>query len=156
MTLEPRPVPPVPRQSWSALDRSLSLKLFRGLGQKIPRRYLMALEHGGNGLVWLFAAFAMLLVPSITSAGRTALANFLVAFAVDLVLVGTLKSLFRRPRPVYNASGDFILVVSVDKFSFPSGHASRCVHTAACLACPYSLRAPVSLHYLVKHRCTCF
>lgn len=28
-------------------------------------------------------------------------------------------------RPVYNKEDDFVLVVSVDKFSFPSGHASR-------------------------------
>jgi hypothetical protein len=28
-------------------------------------------------------------------------------------------------RPVYNKADDFVLVVSVDKYSFPSGHASR-------------------------------
>jgi len=28
---------------------------------------------------------------------------------------------------VYNKEEDFVLVVSVDKYSFPSGHASRCI-----------------------------
>lgn len=35
-----------------------------------------------------------------------------------------------RRRPVYNQADDFVLVVSVDAYSFPSGHASRC-HTPA-------------------------
>ena len=85
----------------------------------------MLLEHSGNGLVWLFGAVAVWLHPSITLQERCALTNFLVAFVLDLILVGSLKSIFRRPRPIYNSRGDFILVVSVDKYSFPSGHASR-------------------------------
>lgn len=116
--------------SWFAWDRSLSTKVYHNLGQHVPRKYLMLLEHSGNGLVWLFAAITLLLVPATSPAQRTAIINFLVAFVVDLVLVGTLKSIFRRPRPIYNAAGDFILVVSVDQYSFPSGHASRCAHIA--------------------------
>jgi len=41
------------------------------------------------------------------------------------VLVGSLKALVRRPRPLYNQSGDFVLVVAVDQYSFPSGHTAR-------------------------------
>lgn len=52
-------------------------------------------------------------------------ANTLVGLAVDLVLVGLCKLLFRRPRPIYNVQEDFTVVVSVDAHSFPSGHASR-------------------------------
>ena len=125
MTVAPRPVPPVSKNSWSAWDRSLSTKLFHSLGQTVPRKYLKLLEHSGNGLIWLFAAIALLLMPSITLSQKTAVMNFLVAFVVDLILIGSLKSIFRRPRPIYNTSGDFLLVVSVDQYSFPSGHASR-------------------------------
>ncbi len=56
---------------------------------------------------------------------RMCVANLLLGFVLDLILVGAIKGLFRRPRPVYNKEGDFVLVVSVDKFSFPSGHSSR-------------------------------
>ena len=86
---------------------------------------MMLLEHSGNGLVWLLGAISVWFYPHITKQQRCAVANFLLAFVLDLILVGSLKSIFRRPRPVYNNSGDFILVVSVDHYSFPSGHASR-------------------------------
>ncbi|MCO5550391.1 hypothetical protein L7F22_003875 [Adiantum nelumboides] len=42
---------------------------------------------------------------------------------LDLLFIGSLKALFRRPRPVYNKG--MYLVVSLDHYSFPSGHASR-------------------------------
>ena len=85
----------------------------------------MLLEHSGNGLVWLSGAIGIWLYPYLTIQQRCAIANFLLAFVLDLLLVGSLKSVFQRPRPIYNSSGDFILVVSVDQYSFPSGHASR-------------------------------
>ncbi|EIE23953.1 acid phosphatase/Vanadium-dependent haloperoxidase [Coccomyxa subellipsoidea C-169] len=36
----------------------------------------------------------------------------------------------QRARPVYNNAGDFLLVVAVDSFSFPSGHAARAMFLA--------------------------
>ena len=70
-------------------------------------------------------ALAAWLAPQLSPGQRTFAANLLLGFVVDLILIGTLKALFRRQRPVYNEEGDFLLVVSVDKFSFPSGHSSR-------------------------------
>ena len=70
-------------------------------------------------------AVAAWLLPSLAPPVRMCVANLLLGFILDLILVGTTKGLFRRPRPVYNKEGDFVLVVSVDKFSFPSGHSSR-------------------------------
>ncbi|DBA77739.1 TPA: hypothetical protein ACH3X2_008431 [Trebouxia sp. C0005] len=136
MTVRPRPVPRKMPSSWSAWDRAVSVKLFHASSRTIPRKYMILLEYSGNGLVWLFAALATWCLPSITPQQRCAITNFLVAFVVDLILVGSLKSLIRRPRPIYNSSGDFILVVSVDRFSFPSGHASRAFYVAA-FACVY-------------------
>ena len=66
------------------------------------------------------------MLPSLSPLMRMCIANLLLGFVLDLILVGSIKGLFRRPRPVYNKEGDFVLVVSVDKFSFPSGHSSRC------------------------------
>ncbi len=130
MTVRPRPVPRTLPNSWSAWDRAVSIKLFHASTRTIPRKYMMLLEHSGNGLVWLFAALTIWFLPSITPQQRCAVTNFLLAFVVDLILVGSLKSLIRRPRPIYNSSGDFILVVSMDQYSFPSGHASRCSLTS--------------------------
>lgn len=132
MTVKPRPVPRTLPNSCSAWDRAISMKLFHASSRVIPRKYMLWLEHSGNGLVWLFGAITLWLIPSITPQQRCAITNFLLAFIVDLILVGSLKSLVRRPRPIYNSSGDFILVVSVDQYSFPSGHASRCSLPPSC------------------------
>jgi len=70
-------------------------------------------------------AIAAWALPSLGPAVRMCAANLLLGFVLDLVMVGTIKGLVRRGRPVYNKEGDFALVVSVDKFSFPSGHSSR-------------------------------
>ena len=54
--------------------------------------------------------------------------NLMLGLLVDLMEVGLLKGIFKRPRPGHNAlAGDMKIVVSVDAHSFPSGHSSRCV-----------------------------
>ncbi len=149
MTVKPRPIPRTPPNSWSAWDRAVSIKLFHS-SQVVPRRYMMLLEHSGNGLVWLFGAVALWFLPSLTAQQRCAIANFLLAFIVDLILVGSLKSVIRRPRPIYNSSGDFLLVVSVDQYSFPSGHASRCSLQACSFRHLQWAQEPV---HLPMHKC---
>ncbi|KAL3162311.1 hypothetical protein ABBQ32_009998 [Trebouxia sp. C0010 RCD-2024] len=136
MSVKPRPVPDTPPRSWSTWDRTVSTKLYHYVSHKVPRKYMILLEHSGNGLVWLSGAVGAWLYPYTTHQQRCAIANFLLAFVLDLLLVGTLKSILQRPRPIYNSSGDFILVVSVDQYSFPSGHASRAFYVAA-FACVY-------------------
>ena len=89
----------------------------------------MALEHSGSGVIWLP------LVPALWyavrgAALRWALANLFLGLWIDIAYVGTLKGLIRRTRPVYNHKGDFVVIVAVDQYSFPSGHASRCGHLA--------------------------
>ena len=85
----------------------------------------MNLEHSGNGILWLLLAPLLWLYAPLSNFGRHMLANFFLGLWVDIALVGALKGIFRRPRPEYNISGDFVLVVAVDKYSFPSGHAAR-------------------------------
>lgn len=50
--------------------------------------------------------------------------NLLFALLLDLVLVSLLKGLVRRRRPAHNQM-DMFVTLSVDKYSFPSGHATR-------------------------------
>ena len=108
-----------------AADARLSAALFR-VGGAVPRPLWLLLELGGNGLVWLAAALIAILLPATSPAARSTWCNLLVAWAVDLLLVGALKSAVRRPRPAYNLRSDFTVVVPVDAHSFPSGHSSRC------------------------------
>lgn len=107
-----------------ALDARWSNALFRA-GSGVPRPVWRALEWGGDGFFWLAVALAQLLAPASSPARRAVWANFVVAWAVDLVLVGTVKGAVRRRRPVYNMSTDHVVVVAVDAYSFPSGHSSR-------------------------------
>ena len=85
----------------------------------------MLLEHSGNGILWLLVTAFLWLSNRISANTRTLVANFSLGLWVDIALVGIVKAVVRRPRPEYNLSSDFVLVVAVDRYSFPSGHAAR-------------------------------
>nr|CAD7586884.1 unnamed protein product [Timema genevievae] len=55
--------------------------------------------------------------------------NFLIGLLLDIVFVAVIKSLVRRRRPAANRP-DMFATIGPDKFSFPSGHASRSVFVA--------------------------
>ncbi|KAH9280723.1 Phospholipid phosphatase 6 [Echinococcus granulosus] len=52
-------------------------------------------------------------------------ACLLFALVLDVLVVGCLKFIVKRPRPEANYSSDMLLTVSIDDWSFPSGHSSR-------------------------------
>ncbi|XP_072453493.1 polyisoprenoid diphosphate/phosphate phosphohydrolase PLPP6 [Notamacropus eugenii] len=87
------------------------------------RPLLKLLEISGHGVPWL-AGTAYCLYRSASWAGREVLVNLLFALLLDLGLVALLKGLVRRPRPSHNQM-DMFFTFSVDKYSFPSGHATR-------------------------------
>ena len=88
----------------------------------MPRAFYKALEHTGSGLLWLPLAVALFLAPN---ACKALAANLFLGLLIDLAYVGLQKGIVRRPRPVYNNASDFLLVVKVDQYSFPSGHSAR-------------------------------
>lgn len=53
--------------------------------------------------------------------------NFFYAMILDLLLIGVSKAIFRRQRPGHGGNFDMFATVSVDNYSFPSGHASRAI-----------------------------
>lgn len=118
----PRPTSPL--QSFVALDAALSLRLHT-LFQFIPRFLLKSLEICGDGRLFFPVAISLLflLSPSLSSPHPFLLA-LLIGSLLDLLLVGLVKHLIRRPRPVYNKS-DMSIAFAVDHWSFPSGHSSR-------------------------------
>eukprot|EP00096_Caligus_rogercresseyi_P010690 TRINITY_DN3984_c0_g1_i2.p1 TRINITY_DN3984_c0_g1~~TRINITY_DN3984_c0_g1_i2.p1 ORF type:complete len:206 (-),score=49.45 TRINITY_DN3984_c0_g1_i2:254-871(-) len=106
-------------------DQKLSESLFRRGKEKWGKRpnyfdNLKYLEWSCHGILWLIFNFAMLYY----SSNYTLWMNLLLALIVDIVIVAVSKSITRRRRPSYNmASSD--ISISVDKLSFPSGHATR-------------------------------
>jgi len=53
------------RHRLSELDSTLSLRLYRSVGVRIPRPVFMALEHSGSGLLWLPLAPLVWLAPGL-------------------------------------------------------------------------------------------
>lgn len=70
------------------------------------------------------------------------LSLFLSALVLDLVLVAVVKAVVRRRRPAHNRM-DMFATFSVDRYSFPSGHATRAAMCARFLLAHLVLAAPL-------------
>ncbi|KAF8379254.1 hypothetical protein HHK36_028686 [Tetracentron sinense] len=114
------------------LDTTWSLHIHT-ICQPIPRSILKSLEISGDGRFWFPIPIALFLSPLASKSDhlRSILIGLFVGSLFDLVLVGLIKFLVRRPRPVYNKG--MHLTVAVDHWSFPSGHSSRVFFIAAFL-----------------------
>uniref|UniRef100_A0A6G1SEZ2 Presqualene diphosphate phosphatase n=1 Tax=Aceria tosichella TaxID=561515 RepID=A0A6G1SEZ2_9ACAR len=89
--------------------------------------YLVALEWSCNGLVWLASAIIII----VSNSEQTSMVpKLLIGLIVDVMYVATIKALARRRRPTYAYQRDQLIVASVDKHSFPSGHCSRAAYVA--------------------------
>ncbi|CAM6124914.1 unnamed protein product [Calypogeia fissa] len=111
-------------------DKKLSLRVHGG-GLVVPRCILKLLEYSGDGSWSIPLTAALWLAPILLEKEelRSFLFNMFVALLFDLAFIGVIKSVIRRPRPVYNKG--MYLVLSVDHYSFPSGHSSRALMVAA-------------------------
>lgn len=106
------------------LDQQVSRILY-DYGEANLRPILFFFEHSGNGFFWLPVAFAAWLAGPFSKTLSCLFFNFILCLLLDLVLIGVLKAIFRRPRPVYNKG--MTVFVAADHWSFPSGHASRAI-----------------------------
>ena len=107
-----------------AVDLKLSQKLAFCTESSLMRPLMLLLELSGHGVPWLSGTiFALINVT--TDHEKEVFLNLFLGLIIDLVVIGILKVTFRRSRPVYNKK-DMFLTVSVDNYSFPSGHATRC------------------------------
>merc|ERR1712136_106457 len=83
----------------------------------------ITLELSGHGVPWFVACFYLMFAyPTL----QTVAWKCIFALVIDLLVVGVIKVTFKRQRPDYN-KGKMFATVSVDKFSFPSGHTTRAV-----------------------------
>ncbi|MCI8474519.1 MAG: phosphatase PAP2 family protein [Oscillospiraceae bacterium] len=83
---------------------------------------------GDHGLVWIAACLLMLLWPKTRRAGWAGIFALLLSLLCTNIL---LKHIFTRPRPWLVLEGLLPVVVERDPNSFPSGHSSAALASAA-------------------------
>ncbi|XP_061389573.1 polyisoprenoid diphosphate/phosphate phosphohydrolase PLPP6 [Musca vetustissima] len=93
---------------------------------KSLKTHCKALEISCNGIVWLASWIGLIWLLSDKDLYESQL-NMLVGLIFDIVVIAVMKAAFRRRRPT--ACND-MMQLGPDKFSFPSGHASRAVFVA--------------------------
>lgn len=109
--------------AFQALDKRMSLWLFRRIGQRIPRILLLALEFSGHGVLALTVFLTGLLHPKSTWQLRETAFMCIVGFFLDLAVIGTLKGIFKRTRPTFTDNR-----LALTKYNFvthPNPHISH-------------------------------
>jgi membrane-associated phospholipid phosphatase len=135
------------REVPSALKKVLEwdIKLSKEVVELVNRRYpiatyrthLKSLEVSCHGILWLIAAVAGIYATNFKEVS----VNLLIGLVMDIAIVAVLKALTRRRRPAYDVDDQVATIKIVDKFSFPSGHATR----AIMLAVLFSVLSPLPL-----------
>ncbi|RXM29200.1 Presqualene diphosphate phosphatase [Acipenser ruthenus] len=111
------------------------------------RPLMKLIEISGHGIPWI-AGTLYCMWKSDSAAGQEIMLNLLLALLLDVVLVGIVKALVRRRRPSHNRM-DMFATFSVDRYSFPSGHATRAAMGARFLLTHLVLAAPVRVLVLL-------
>ncbi|XP_026170432.1 phospholipid phosphatase 6-like [Mastacembelus armatus] len=110
-----------------AIDLWLSKRLRVCACEESPwgsiRPLVRLVEFSGHVLPWLIGTVYTLLRGE-TSAEQEIMLNLALALLLDLLLVTVVKSLVKRRRPAQNRS-DILSTFFVERYSFPSGHATR-------------------------------
>jgi len=124
---------PAPLSKILDLDKSLTKKVCELAYRVCPklnddyRIYLKALEISCHGLPWFaFTIISIYLIPGIGA--REVEINLLLGLVLDIMVVAFVKAVTRRARPAGARIEDMFMTRGVDKFSFPSGHATRAVY----------------------------
>ncbi|XP_077301830.1 polyisoprenoid diphosphate/phosphate phosphohydrolase PLPP6-like [Arctopsyche grandis] len=97
------------------IDKTKHLTLFRSI-----KNHHRMLEVSCHGIMWLAVCLGSVWLLGAPSLYQLQ-ANLLIALIFDIIVIAFLKAFTRRRRPTPAGAGDF----GPDKFSFPSGHASR-------------------------------
>ncbi|XP_040040728.2 polyisoprenoid diphosphate/phosphate phosphohydrolase PLPP6 [Gasterosteus aculeatus] len=111
------------------------------------RPLMKLIEVSGHGIPWLAGA-AYCLYKSDSAAGQEVMLNLLMGLLLDLILVTIVKASVRRRRPAHNRM-DMFATFSVDRYSFPSGHATRAAMCGRFLLAHLVLAAPLRVLVLL-------
>lgn len=87
----------------------------------MTQSFLSSFQYSCHGLVWLTALLGFCWMFDNPNYYQTQM-NLLFGLILDIVIVASIKAATRRRRPTID---DTFLAIGPDKFSFPSGHASR-------------------------------
>ncbi|EFJ18828.1 hypothetical protein SELMODRAFT_111947 [Selaginella moellendorffii] len=109
------------------LDSKISLWIHQA-GARIPRFVLRVLEFSGDGVFWIVAIAALAFAAPSSPQLQLLVPDLMLGFVLDVLLVASIKTIVRRPRPIYNKG--MYVISSVDHWSFPSGHSSRALFMA--------------------------
>lgn len=104
---------------------------------------MKGLEISCHGIPWLVGTVTFIFLIDSSSV-RQLLVNLFIALILDIIVVAVLKAITRRRRPSENKD-DMFVTISVDKFSFPSGHATRAIMLSVLLPIQYDLWLLLSL-----------
>lgn len=100
------------------------------------RPVMRLLEYSCHGVLWLASVGAAILVSHQIELHEKLL-NLMCALLFDIAVIGLCKVIFRRQRPSQN-HGDMMTIL-MDKYSFPSGHASRAVMVTCFMVTHFAL-----------------
>lgn len=139
----------IAQKTFIAADLSFSRSLAVCSDGGLLRPLMKTLEWSCHGLPWIISAVYVFLDATNPPLERVML-NLLCALFIDLVIVGVIKWIVRRKRPSYNRD-DMFATVSVDKFSFPSGHATRAYMVTWFLL--YHVKLAIPLRFLLQVWC---
>lgn len=107
------------------IDKKISENVVKHIEKFMPMRQLQihykALEISCHGLIWITLTLALIWILDNRNLYQMQV-NLLIGILLDIFVIGILKALTRRRRPAVN---DDPLALGPDKYSFPSGHASR-------------------------------
>lgn len=123
------------------VDKKTSYAVFSRSQKLVPRlkSLLVALEWSCNGIFWLASTILLIL---LNQQQTSMLARLLIGLIVDIFYVAIIKALARRRRPTYAYQRDQMIVSSVDKHSFPSGHCSRSTYVALFVSHYFAASSP--------------
>lgn len=96
---------------------------------KVSRLLLLGLELSGHGIPWIAGTLIAMLLYSTDIIFYSCFKMFLFGLLLETCVVGIIKVIVRRRRPIA-CIDDMVATVPIDKFSFPSGHASRSFYVA--------------------------
>ncbi|XP_041848205.1 phospholipid phosphatase 6-like [Melanotaenia boesemani] len=105
------------------LSKRLGVCACEGSAWGSIRPLVRLVEFSGHVIPWLIGAVYTLLRGE-SAAEQEIMLNLTLALILDLLLVRTVKTLVRRRTPSQNRS-DIFSTFFVERYSFPSGHASR-------------------------------
>lgn len=127
----PAAAPPLLRRIHN-LDNAISLYIHTLTRPIAPRPLLRFLELLADFRFFFPVSLSLYLAaPSSSPLRRNLLLPLILCSLLDLLFIALLKFLVRRSRPSYANHSQYNAVVSVDNFSFPSGHSSRVCFVAS-------------------------